>query len=1313
MKKRNSLLIVILLAVTSLSGCKSRRKGETNWSKWFDNGDGTHSRHDVDDLTIVETEPHTYELLKYTTEPTEVTPGEAQYECSKCGAKEDRKVPPTGNYVFDQKVVDEKYLCERYSDHSASYYMSSKEGAFGNPDYIFEVSDLPDDYTEVDYVQGDGRQWVNTGVKNDGKHKTSVNGSGLSSRLPEGYQEVEYIQGTGFQYIRTGFRTANGMIVKYKANWQEAGYIVGSHGTSEPCGRNGGFIDVIDRDWELGYGDLYPHAEYSAHANTDYEVEFSTTYENAYLKVNEETIITSSGQQTSNTEVMIFASEYHIWQNKIAKAKLYYCKIYDSSNVLVRDYVPAYRKTDSKPGLYDLLENKFYTNSGTDEFLIGNEVYNGTTGILPSDYREIEYIESTGSQYIKTGVIPTLQTGFKGSFMLTQMTGNPSPIAVQNEGTSGRFGFIVGLEWQNRRLYYGKNDWAASQTDEACVTNVKYDVSYNYKNDGLATQDGVYSESLEGRASVAQYELPLFTDCIAGDYLASVVMMVGRIYNFQITEGSSVIRDFVPCVRKNDYKPGLFDIVENKFYVNQTDDEFIVPPSLNALIDSNLSYQFTYDQATGIYSNSTVDIKTNFQLQVQIWSGEGGTIYDGSVVNSTYENITSPTTKSFVFELNDNVTRLRIKHNGTNADIDLANIYNLDTSLKYRFTLTILSANSSLLGGIQLKNIQLIPMSKDIPSSTSNRLPAGYVELDYIQSTGEQYIDTNVIFSSKISYDLEFAYSEVNNDECDILGVDVDPFALVGTVHGQWRFSAQDGQLIMPGEMDTNRHRLTKRHNELCFDNSVIHESLTTITYEDPSYSFYLFAAIDNSELDVNYFSKSKLYTCKMWNEETLIRDFVPCYKKDNNEVGLFDLVSNIFFENQTSVPFIKGNVVNAKDTTRDVVATKRNEIPEYYYQLNYVESTCIQEIDTGIKGNAKVDMKVKFNKSGLIQKMGYDNVAGEFIGINTNGKYFGTEIDSGGIDHFVFDYSNSESGKIKVKINDETMPDIPSIDVSEKYFKLFSAGEQSRSAALLYDCKIYQGENLVRDFVPVMQKYTGISGLFDVVEGRFYTSNTKHELIAGGIVSEQLNNENINIFCNTNTNKSHPNKTQISSYQIYEQNKLTNNFIACIRNSDGSVGFYDLTTKTFVTSSSEFSLTYGSIIGHKLDEGKVVKTPTHDTEGEMVYKCVYTGKEIHTKIDRTAYKVTFIPENNQMTGIKIFNSNNPNDFSTGLVGYTRNENTFNYSKSGAYIYFELPDDGKNYEIITFGGELEILENRQYKIKNIKSDLYVQIRQTV
>jgi hypothetical protein len=32
---------------------------------------------------------------------------------------------------------------------------------------------------------------------------------------------------------------------------------------------------------------------------------------------------------------------------------------------LVRDFIPAVRDSDSKPGFYDLVTNQFYTNAGS------------------------------------------------------------------------------------------------------------------------------------------------------------------------------------------------------------------------------------------------------------------------------------------------------------------------------------------------------------------------------------------------------------------------------------------------------------------------------------------------------------------------------------------------------------------------------------------------------------------------------------------------------------------------------------------------------------------------------------------------------------------------------------------------------------------------------------------------------------------------------------------------------------------------------------------------------------------------------------
>jgi hypothetical protein len=53
------------------------------------------------------------------------------------------------------------------------------------------------------------------------------------------------------------------------------------------------------------------------------------------------------------------------------KGKVFYCKIYEN-NILVRNFIPAKRDSDNAIGMYDLVNNVFYTNSGTGTFVTGN-----------------------------------------------------------------------------------------------------------------------------------------------------------------------------------------------------------------------------------------------------------------------------------------------------------------------------------------------------------------------------------------------------------------------------------------------------------------------------------------------------------------------------------------------------------------------------------------------------------------------------------------------------------------------------------------------------------------------------------------------------------------------------------------------------------------------------------------------------------------------------------------------------------------------------------------------------------------------------
>ena len=50
-----------------------------------------------------------------------------------------------------------------------------------------------------------------------------------------------------------------------------------------------------------------------------------------------------------------------------------------------------------------------------------------------------------------------------------------------------------------------------------------------------------------------------------------------------------------------------------------------------------------------------------------------------------------------------------------------------------------------------------------------------------------------------------------------------------------------------------------------------------------------------------------RLYYLKMYSDGDLVRDYVPCYRKSDSVIGLYDLVSKTFYTNQGSGTFTKG----------------------------------------------------------------------------------------------------------------------------------------------------------------------------------------------------------------------------------------------------------------------------------------------------------------------------------------------------------------------------------------------------------------------
>lgn len=54
---------------------------------------------------------------------------------------------------------------------------------------------------------------------------------------------------------------------------------------------------------------------------------------------------------------------------------IYDCKIYEDNN-LIRYFIPCYRKSDNHVGMYDVINDEFYMNQGTDVFVKGPDASN-------------------------------------------------------------------------------------------------------------------------------------------------------------------------------------------------------------------------------------------------------------------------------------------------------------------------------------------------------------------------------------------------------------------------------------------------------------------------------------------------------------------------------------------------------------------------------------------------------------------------------------------------------------------------------------------------------------------------------------------------------------------------------------------------------------------------------------------------------------------------------------------------------------------------------------------------------------------------
>lgn len=192
-------------------------------------------------------------------------------------------------------------------------------------------------------------------------------------------------------------------------------------------------------------------------------------------------------------------------------------------------------------------------------------------------------------------------------------------------------------------------------------------------------------------------------------------------------------------------------------------------------------------------------------------------------------------------------------------------------------------------------------------------LPTGYTALEYIQGDKHAYIDTLIVLNNDTSAEAKFQFPNVEGATTGnfIMGSRVSmtsrAFTLVGFSGGSRWASNYGTKAAEFGSADTNIH-IMKRDKDKVYMDDILQLTTTVTDFTTPG-TAYIFSV--NQKGSSYLTSNIKLWYLKIWDNDILVRNFIPARRDSDSEIGMYDMVSGTFFTNAGSGDFIAGPVVN------------------------------------------------------------------------------------------------------------------------------------------------------------------------------------------------------------------------------------------------------------------------------------------------------------------------------------------------------------------------------------------------------------------
>lgn len=355
-----------------------------------------------------------------------------------------------------------------------------------------------------------------------------------------------------------------------------------------------------------------------------------------------------------------------------------------------------------------------------------------------------------------------------------------------------------------------------------------------------------------------------------------------------------------------------------------------------------------------------------------------------------------------------------------------------------------------------------------------------YTLLSFIESTGEQYINTGYIVQEDDVIDMYYiAELQTSADKC-LFGAYGDNGHLFVSIYSNTayiRFGSTTSSTISNAR---TKYVLSLKKGSATIDTSSTSPNFATM----PQYPLYLFAN-NNKNTSINMYGIYRSIGFKISKTSgKIVMNLKPCKRDSDGKAGMLDLISGEFKPNLgTGADFIVGNEIKITDD---------------YELLDYITFNNDKTYNTGILGNERSSVEVMFRRT---DTSGADYMFGTSAGaritgyLTTSGYWrFGAGAPTFNTNNKNLNYGVVTPGKTTVSGSSKTYS-IGNDFVTDNPIPVGGHTPSSGVPTATYQGYMFffrmkEDNAYVVDFVPLKRKSDGMEGFWDCITQQFIEPN-------------------------------------------------------------------------------------------------------------------------------------------------------------------------------------------------------------------------------